>query len=446
MAFRKVTIVVLGAALLATSFGSVSAQSDEKQFVPGLMYRSGPYAPNGIPFANGFADYLTMINERDGGINGVKIMYEECDTAYNNDRGVECYERLKNRGPTGAAVFNPLSTGITYALIERATADKIPIISMGYGRADASDGTVFPYVFTLPATYWAQADAMVTYIANQEGGFENLEGKTIALVYHDSAYGKEPIATLQKLSEMHGFEFHAFPVAHPGLEQKSTWLQIGRQLRPDWVLMWGWGVMNSTAIKEAAAVGYPMENFIGVWWSGSEPDVRPAGDAAIGYKAGAFHAPGDDFRVHQDIYKHVYDKNLGRGERDRVGEVLYNRGLVNAVLVVEAIRNAQAKYGEKPLTGEQVRDGIETLELTKERLQELGLEDFMPPVKVSCADHEGRGLLRIQQWDGEKWKFISEWIEPNRDMLRPMYEESAALYAEEKNITPRDCSKQAQAN
>src|SRR3546814_10470915 len=135
--------------------------------------------------ANGFADYLRMLNARDGGIGGVPIMLEECDTGYNTDRGVECYERLKNKGPTGAAVMNPLSTGITYALIERATADEIPVISMGYGRADASDGRVFPYIFTLPATYWAGADVAIQYIEDQEGG--DLTGKKNALVYHDSA-------------------------------------------------------------------------------------------------------------------------------------------------------------------------------------------------------------------------------------------------------------------
>ncbi len=40
---------------------------------PLLSYRTGPYAPNGVPWANGKQDYLKMINARDGGINGVKL-------------------------------------------------------------------------------------------------------------------------------------------------------------------------------------------------------------------------------------------------------------------------------------------------------------------------------------------------------------------------------------
>src|SRR5713226_155386 len=103
---RPIGIVL--AALLGAAATAAPALAQNEQFIPNLVYRSGAYAPNGIPFANGVADYYSLINERDGGINGVKIVYEECDTAYATDRGVECYERLKNKGPTGAAYVNPL--------------------------------------------------------------------------------------------------------------------------------------------------------------------------------------------------------------------------------------------------------------------------------------------------------------------------------------------------
>jgi len=436
MKFRNLALAAVGAAFGVTAVMATQPVNAAEQFFPGLMYRSGPYAPNGIPFANGYADYLEMLNQRDGGINGVKINYQECDTGYNTDRGVECYERLKNAGPSEPAAWNPLSTGITYALIERVTADKSPLISMGYGRADATIGSVFPYVFTLPATYWAGADAMVQYITSQEGG--DLKGKKIALVYHDSAYGKEPIETLKILSKELGFKLELLPVPHPGLEQKATWLQIGRRLKPDWVLMWGWGVMNSTAIKEAAAVGFPMDRFIGIWWSASEADVKPAAGAANGYKSLGFHASGDGFKVHEDIKKTLYGSDkLGKADSvDAVGEVLYNRGIMNAVVVTEAVRTAMGKYGNKPMTGEQVRWGIENLDLSEARLAELGLGGFMPPLKISCDDHEGGGAAFVQQWDGSKWSKVSDWIDPNREMLRPLYEASAKQYAEEKGITP----------
>src|SRR3954462_10410880 len=102
---KKLSLGLIAAALMASL--SIPAMADE-QFFAELVYRTGPYAPNGIPFADGVADYLTLLNERDGGINGVKIAQEECETGYATDKGVECYERLKGKG---GAYFSPLSTG-----------------------------------------------------------------------------------------------------------------------------------------------------------------------------------------------------------------------------------------------------------------------------------------------------------------------------------------------
>jgi branched-chain amino acid transport system substrate-binding protein len=425
----------LGLAVAAFAVTMVTpALAQNEQFIPALVYRTGAYAPNGVPYANGTADYYNLVNERDGGINGVKIAFEECDTGYATDRGVECYERLKGKGPTGAAFVVPLSTGITFALTEKAPIDKIPVISAGYGRSDSRDGTVFRWNFPLLGTYWTAADIILQHIAQKEGGWDKLKGKKIALVYHDSPYGKEPIALLQKRAQMHGFEPLLLPVTHPGVEQKATWLQV-RQNRPAYVLLWGWGVMNSTAIKEAAAVGYPREQMYGVWWSGAEPDVRPAEDNAKGYNSAALQHSAGQFKVHEDLKKHVYDKGKGVAKWEETGEVLYLRGMITAMLGVEAIRTAQERYGKKPLTGEQVRWGLENLNLTAERIKQLGFEGVLQPLKVSCTDHEGTRQARIQTWDGKNWKITSDWYTADDSVIAPMVKEAAARYAAEKKIT-----------
>jgi len=179
---KRIKTGIIAAAVITGSLaGSSAAFAMDSQFIGSLVYRTGPYAPGGIPWADGFADYIGLLNARDGGINGVKLDLEECDTAYNTDKGVECYERLKNKGATGMPAVMPLSTGVTYALLDRVVADKIPLITSGYGRADAADGTIFPYVFVPPATYWGGADIAINYIASQEGGYGKLKGKKVAL-------------------------------------------------------------------------------------------------------------------------------------------------------------------------------------------------------------------------------------------------------------------------
>ena len=434
MTLRYLKIGALAAAAFAGPWAITAAVAQDGLYIPTFVYRTGAFAPNGIPIADGFKDYFTLLNERDGGIEGVKIIHEECETNYDTKVGVECYERVKSKNPL---MINPFSTGITYALIPKAPVDKIPILSMGYGRTDAAVGSVHPWVFLAPTSYWSQASAKIKYIAAKEGGLDKLKGKKLTLIYHNSPYGKEPIPTLEALSKKYGYELELLAVDSPGQEQKATWLKV-RQSNPDWIFLWGWGVMNQVSVKEAAANGFKMDRMVGVWWSGSEADVIPAGDAAKGYTSATFHTPGKTFKVHEDVKKFVYDRNKGSTTWEKAGEVLYNRALVNAMMTTEAIREAVKKHGKKP-TGENVRDGMESLDLTQARLDALGFGKMMRPIKITCNDHEGNGPILIQQWDGKQWNIISDWIEPMRDVVRPMMEASAKKYADENKITPRQC-------
>ncbi|MHB1248741.1 MAG: ABC transporter substrate-binding protein [Polaromonas sp.] len=432
-----VAVVAAGASAVTTS---ALAQARE-QFFPALVYRTGAYAPNGVPFANGYLDYLKLVNAR-GGINGVKVSFEECETGYATDRGVECYERLKGKNG-GATVFQPLSTGITFALTEKAPIDKIPLITAGYGRSESADGGVFKWNFPLVGTYWVGADILVQAVAKKEGGLDKLKGKKIALVYHDSPYGKEPIALLQERAAQLGFNLQLLPVTAPGVEQKATWLQI-RQNRPDYVFLWGWGVMNSSAIKEAVATGYPREKMYGVWWSGAEPDVKDVAAGAKGYNALALqHGAEPNSAVVKEILAKVHDKGEGTGPKDEVGQVLYMRGAMSAMLGVEGVRAAQERFGKgKVMTGEQARWGYENLNLTQAKLDALGFKGVMRPISTSCQDHMGADWARIQTWDGQKWNFSSDWIEADESILKPMVKAAADKYAAEKKLTRRsgqDC-------
>ena len=438
MRAKHLLIGALAVVVTAGPLALAALAQDKSIYFPLLVYRTGPYAPSGIPIANGASDYLNLLNERDGGINGVKIVIEECETQYDTKQGVECYERLKGKGPV---LVNPYSTGITYQLVPKAPVDKVVIHSMGYGMTASADGRWFPWVFNFPMTYWSQASAFVKYVGAQEGGMDKLKGKKIVHIFHNSPYGKEANPTLETLAKQLGFDLTLLAVDHPGQEQKSTWLQV-RRLNPNWIYVSGWGVMNQVAVKEAASINFPMDHVVGNWWTGTEADVIPAGDGAKGYKSMTFHAPGHNFKVHQDILKLVYDKGKGAGKKEAVGEVLYNRMVINAMLDTEAMRTAMGKFGNKALTAEEVRWGMENLNLTDQRLEQLGMKGLLRPLKVSCENHEGNGMAAVQQWDGKQWKIVSDWIEPMREVVRPKLEEAAVVEAGKLGYTKRDCSKE----
>ena len=436
------TFQLIGSALIAaftlSAATTVLAQSKE-QFVPVLSYRTGPYAPNGTPWANGFVDYLKLVNAK-GGINGVKISYEECETGYDTARSVECYERLKSKNPS---FVQTLSTGATFAITEKAPGDKIPVLTVGYGRSESADGAVFKWNFPIAGTYWVAADTILQAIAKKEGGWEKLKGKKIALVYHDSPFGKEPIPLIQERSRIHGFELQLLPVTAPGVEQKATWLQV-RQARPDYVVLWGWGVMNSTAIKEAQATGYAREKMYGVWWAGAEPDVKDVAEGAKGYNAITIqHGAEPNSDIVKFLLAQVHSKGQGTGPKEEVGQVLYLRGVMSAMIGIEGIRSAQERFGKgKVMSGEQVRWGLENLNLTQAKLDALGFKGVMRPISTSCVDHMGAAWTRIHTWNGKAWEFTSDWMQADEQILKPLVKATADKYAAEKKLTRRtgqDC-------
>ena len=429
MKFTK--LVALATAALVTA----SPVLADLEF-PAISYRTGPFGANGAEVADGYADYMTLLNARDGGIGGVHINAVECETGFNAEKTVECYEATKGNG---ALVYTPLSTAATYQLIPRVTADQIPLLSMGYGRTSVSNGDAFPYIFNFPANYWTGASVIVNHLLDINGG--SLEGKTIALAFHNSAFGKEPIRTLEALGEIYGFDLTLLPIDSPGQEQKSQWLQVRRE-RPDYVLLWGWGVMNQVAIQEAANIRFPMENLIGVWWSGSDNDVIPAGDASNGYKAVTFHNVGTDFPAFDDIQKFVVDAGLAAGTGENVGTILYNRGLYLAAILAEAVKVAQARSGVADITAEMMRDGMENLVINDDIMDAVGLKGFGPNFTVSCADHGGPGLGAVQQWDAasQSWSLITDFIEPDMEVIQPLIDADSAAYAAENGIETGRCN------
>jgi len=431
----RVKQLVLAVAALAIAGGGISfdAVAEDTHYIPNLSYRTGPFGGNGTRIANGFNDYLTMLNERDGGVGGLKVVVEECETGYNAQKGVECYEATKGKG---ALVYNPYSTGITLQLLPKSAVDKIPVLSMGYGLSAGAVGEKFPWLFNFPATYWGQMSGILRYIATREGGdgstLEPLKGKKIGFIFLESGYGREPIPLLDMLSKKYGFSVVTIPVAGKEMQnQSSHWLTV-RKEKPDWMIMWGWGVMNATAIKAAVKIRYPLDHFIGNWWSSADVDAAPSGEAAKGYLGATFTGHGTDYPVIQDIIKHVIKAGKSQvKDESEVGTVLYNRGVINAVYVAEAIGVAQKMTGKKKVDGTDMRAAFENINMDEARLAALGMTGFTIPIKSTCADHSGAHPIFMQQWDGSKWVRKGE-SSPMSDVVRPLLEAAAEKYVSDK--------------
>ena len=371
------------------------ALAEDSIYVPLFTYRTGPFAGSGTPIADGMHDYLTMLNERDGGIGGVKLSVDECETGYDTKKGLECYDSVKPKIPV---IVNPWSTGITLSLIPKASVDKIPILSMAYGLSASAKGDIFPWIFNPPATYWDGLSEILKYVG--DGSIDKLKGKTIGYLYFDAGFGKEPIPLFQDLAKDFGFTLKLYPVA-PAEHAEPV------------------GAMARRAPRQARFPG-------DVWLGRDERDRRqgsgqgrlPDGQVRLDLVAGRGRCGFGRRRRErlQDAQLARRRRELSgacrtsrsssstparaRPRRSEFGQVLYDRGVYNSMLIAEAIADAQKLTGKKVVTGEDVRRGLETINLDAARFKALGLEGSPAPFKTTCADHNShqRDLHPAMGW------------------------------------------------
>ncbi len=313
-----------------------------------------------------------MLNERDGGINGVKISFEECETGYATDRGVECYERLKGKGPTGAAYFSPLSTGITFALTEKAPGDKVPLITMGYGRSDSRDGAVFEWNF-LAARHLLDGGQR-RHPAHRQGvraasTSSRARRSRWSITTRPTARSRSRRST-SACRRKYGFEFLPIPVAGAG-HRAEVAVAADPPARPDYVLLLGLGRHELRRGHRGRQRQLPARQDAGrVGGRAPSPTSFPPATRAPGYKALMLqHPAGKSGGLCRPREVRHRARASGSAKPDEIGSVLYNRGLINSMLGTESIRTAMAKFGNKPMTGEQVRWGIEHLDLTADAHQ-----------------------------------------------------------------------------
>jgi branched-chain amino acid transport system substrate-binding protein len=404
-AWSKLPALALGAAAVAGLAGPASAQ--DKQIVIGVQCdRTGPTQITGVVLCPAMQDYFELVNSQ-GGVEGYKIKAPEIDNQYKVPLAVEAYQRQKQEG---AVLMTLYGTPMTVALNQRLEEDKIATTSPGFGISAAADGKRFPYLFPIAASYWSQGAAAVQFAKDKLGG--DLKGKKIAYVYYDNPAGKEPLPVIEALQKREGFELRTFAVPPPGVELGAQVIDITQRYRPDFVIDHLFGRSPSVAIKEYKRAGYPLNKVLGLVWASSESDIQAAGGFGVaeGYYAMQFAGAGDDYPVRKQI-KEMYKKE-GKAPFKPMDDntVYYNRGLLQAAIHVEAIRNALKANGGKQPTGTDIKNGME-------KIRDFSLGGLVPPLEITPEDHEGGGWVQVVQVHNGKFVKATDWFRAYRDVV-----------------------------
>lgn len=401
----SVRLLMLSAGL-AAFVGAGTAQAAQKTIVIGVQCdRTGPTQIVGTALCPGTHDYIALINSR-GGVDGWKLDDPEIDQQYQVPLAVEAYEREKQEGAVGIMIYG---TPITEALNAKLEQDKIPGTSPGFGIAASADGTYYPYLFPIAATYWSQGAAAVQFAKQQLGG--SLKGKKIAYIYYDNPAGHEPLPILQDLQKREGFELRTFAVPPPGVDVSAQVLAIAQEYRPDFVIDHTFGKSPALVIKGLKENGYLLSHVVALVWASGEPDIMAAGGwgVAQGYNTMQFAGAGENYPVIKAI-KAMYQKE-GKAPPAAMKEtVYYNRGVMQAAIWVDAIRNAlKLTHGQKP-TGTDIKKGFEMI-------RNASLGGLVPPLTITPQDHEGGGWVRIFQVKGNGFVAKTPWFRAYRQLV-----------------------------
>jgi branched-chain amino acid transport system substrate-binding protein len=413
---REVLIVVLAALVgVAGMLGGASPAAASHDIVIGMQCdRTGPTQIVGTVICPGSHDYFALINSK-GGVVGHKLKVLEIDHEYKVPAAVESYERHKKEGAVSIWVYG---TPQIYALAAKLTEDRIPGTSPGFGSAAAADGTRYPYIFPIAATYWSQGTAAVDFVKKQLGG--SLKGKKIAFIFYDNPAGREPIEVLEDLATIEGFQLKTFAVPPPGVEMGAQVLDIAQRFRADYVIGHLFGGAPAVSIKEFKRVGYPLKKFVSFVWGAGEANIEAAGGfaAAEGYYTMHFAGVGSDYPVLNEI-REMYKKEGKPAPKEMASTVYYNRGVLIAALHVEAIRNALKAKPDGKITGVDVKNGFENI-------SNFTLGGLVPPLKVTPTDHEGGGLVQIWQVKGGKFVKVTDWYSAYTDVVAKHVKQAAA--------------------
>jgi branched-chain amino acid transport system substrate-binding protein len=383
------------------------ASAQQKEVLIGMQCdRTGATQITGVVLCPAMHDYYDLINAA-GGVDGYTIKADEIDNEYKVPQAVEAYQRQKQEG---AVLMTLYGTPMTVALNQRLEEDKIATTSPGFGIAAAADGTRYPYLFPIAATYWSQGAGAVQFVKDKLGG--NLKGKKIAYIFYDNPAGHEPMPIIEELQKQEGFELRSFAVPPPGVEVGAQVLDITQRYRPDFVISHLFGRSPAAAIKAFKANGYPLSKVVGLVWASSEADIDAAGGFGVaeGYHAMQFAGAGDDYPVRQQI-KAMYKKE-GKEPIKLMDEntVYYNRGLLQAAIHVEAIHNALKATGSKQPTGTDIKNGLE-------QIRNFTLDGLVPPLEITPTDHEGGGWVQVFQVHGGKFVKETDWFRAYRDVV-----------------------------
>ncbi|MBF0299388.1 MAG: ABC transporter substrate-binding protein [Oligoflexia bacterium] len=378
--------------LLLLLLFTFSLSAEEKQSIKlGLLVDlSGPTSEISMPYADGVREYANYLNEN-GGIKGRKVEIETFDYRYEIPKALTAFEKFYAT-PSILAIIG-WGTGDSMRIAPVTKEKKILFIPGSF--AESLVTPPFPYVFVPSSTYDEEVGVLLKYIKDNH---KKSSGKPrLAILHHDSGFGRAPIEYAKKVCEKLGIEIVSINSMDSGITNATDIFKNIAPLNPQYVILHDTARRTSVGIRDGKTV-LPNAQFLGTYYSISEQTFEIAGNKTDGYIAispyRGWNSDAKEIKFIKDYLKKKYSKSEPK-------PIHYIQGWAVCKLLTSVIANS----GNNP--------SRETLQNNFEKLSNFDLNGLTSPISFSPSMHKGARKLMLLRANFSTKNFdeIGPWMD-----------------------------------
>ena len=237
---------LLSALALAAAGTSFAQGITDSQILLGQSVAlTGPAQELGKEMQLGANLYFNQVNKQ-GGVNGRKIVLKTVDDGYEATRAAENTRKLINEDKV-FALFGYVGTPTSQASLPIFTEAKVPFVGPFTG-AELLRTPVNPYVFNVRASYYDETEAIVQHLTA-------MSINNIAVFYQNDAYGQAGLAGVERALKKRNLEVVAKGTVERNTVDVKKAVQDISKANPQAVVMISAYKSCAAYIRETKAAG-----------------------------------------------------------------------------------------------------------------------------------------------------------------------------------------------
>lgn len=380
---KIISTLIITSFLLSMFVGCSSKSNEEKSdgkndseiVVGAVLPLTGSISTYGQSAKNGAELFIEEVN-KNGGINGKKVVIKYEDDEGDSTKSINAYDKLVNQENV-SMIVGSLTSGCTNAIGPKATSDKVPLITPT-GTETNLTKTGGEYVFRACYIDSVQGEVIAKYAS------ENLKAKKMAILYNvGSDYSKGIAETIKKKFENAGGQVVEYASYNDGDKDFSAQLTNIKKANPDIIALPDYYNVVSLIADQARKIGIESKFIGGDGWD--SPELVNLGGSALNDSIFVNHYSPDDKDEKVQNFVNKYKEKYG-STPDAFAALTYS--------TLQIYQAAIEKCGS--VDGTKIKDALKDID-TETISGSVKFDKFRNPIKSLAIIKIENGTPKLQE-------------------------------------------------